>query len=457
MSFQFFLITPGCLVFEMSDVAVGLQSDIKNPSNEDVDRDEFYRRLCEVLTKKASNAALLSREKYCWLIERIKYAKTAVKKTPADYRRLKKFEIIETPDGEKLYSARALGDKRRQMFVPIDEVYDIIAEYHIKLNHGGRSRMMVELKRKYRNVTAESVLVYLSMCATCKNKTPKKRTKPSLNASISEKFENVTESCNDASSNAISECSASNLEIEPEDLLRELKYSTYKTPELYSRGQIDILSVTNELCEEYKYLMVYRNFISKFIHLKAMKTLNVDEAVDELLTIFLMFGAPNILQSLNGLALAKPICRRISNLCPQIKVVASDSTFTKCDFEGKSNEDILKKLNDWLDKNVSRKWQEGVKFVQYELNTAFNEVLCRTPSEMVFGGNWKGGLASFMSRNVFEDLITEEDLVAALDNKDPIGPKQLKLRESIVLPRNFIKIEPGDDSQTEMEEEDADD
>ncbi|CAH1644125.1 unnamed protein product [Spodoptera littoralis] len=236
------------------------------------------------LTKKASNSALLSREKYCWFVEKIKYAKTAVRKTPADYRRLKKFEIIETPDGEKLFSARALGDKKRQMFVPIDEVYDIIAEYHLRLNHGGRSRMMVELKRKYRNVTAESVLVYLSMCATCKNKLPKKRSKPSLNTS--EISENVTESCNDTSSNPISECSASNLEIEPEDLLRALKYSTYKSPELYSRGQVDILSVTNELCEEYKYLMVYRSFISKFIHLKAMKTLNVDETVDELLIYF---------------------------------------------------------------------------------------------------------------------------------------------------------------------------
>ncbi|KAH9629192.1 hypothetical protein HF086_009582 [Spodoptera exigua] len=431
----------------------GSLSVIQKPSNEDVDRNEFYQKLCEVLTKKASNSTLLSREKYCWLIEKIKYAKSAAKKTPADYRRLKKFEIVETPDGERLYSARSWGDKRRQMVVSIDEVYDIIAEYHVKLKHGGRSRMMVELKRKYRNVTAESVLVYLSMCATCKNKSPSKRLKPGLNTS--EVSENVVESCNDTSSHRISECSASNLEMEPEDILRALKYSTYKIPELCSRGQVDILSVTNEINEEYKYLMVYRNFISKFIHLKAMKTLSVDEAVDELLTIFLIFGAPNILQSLNGLALVKPICRRISTLCPQIKVVASDSTFTKVDFEGKSNEDILKKLNEWLVKYANRKWQEGVKFVQYELNTTFNEVLCRTPSEMVFGGNPKSGLASFMSKNVYDDLITEDDLVTVLQNKDPVAPKQLKLRESIVLPRNFIKFEQDDDSETDNEREES--
>lgn len=415
-------------------------------SNKDVDRDAFYRRLFEVFnSKKTPNSVLLSREKYHWLIEKMKAAKTTQKKTPADYRRLKKFEIVETPDGEKLFAVPVPGDDRRQMYVPMDEMYDIIAQYHLKLNHGGRSRMMVELKRKYRNITAECVLVYLSMCASCKNKAFNRRARRILNANqISE------EPFNDSPGEQVADCSTSKLELEAVHLIRDLGNTTYKSPELYSRGQVDILGVTNEDCDEYKYLMVYRNFISKYIHLKPMKSLSVVEAVEELLEIFLVFGAPNILQSKNGLDLVKPICRRISSLCPQIKVVSSGSVFTKTDFRGKSNEDILKKLNDWLFKSQNIKWQDGVKYVQHELNTTFNEVLCRTPSELVFGENPKSGLAGFMTKNVYDDLISEEDLVTVLENKDPIAPKQLKLNETLMLPSNFIKLEAELEDENEM-------
>lgn len=419
----------------------------------DVDRDEFYRRLYEVFNnKKAPNSLLLSREKYYWLIEKIKTAKTTPRKTPADYRRLKKYEIVETPDGERLYAAQVPGDNRRQMLVPMDEMYDIIVQYHLKLNHGGRSRMMVELKRKYKNITAESVLVFLSMCTSCKNKSINKRAKLGRNAS--EVSDNIDETFNNSSCDPIAECSTTKLEIEAEDLIRDLRNTTnYKYPELYSRGQVDILGVTNELGEEYRYLMVYRNYITKYIHLKPMKTLSVEEAVEELLGIFLVFGAPNILQSKNGLALVKPMCRRISNVCPDIKILVSEKVFTKNDFLGKSNEDILKKLNEWLLKSQNMKWQEGVKYVQHELNTTFHEVLCRTPSEMVFGTNPNKGIASFMMKNIYDDLITDEDLITVLENKDPIAPKQLKLEESLMLPSNFMKIEAEMEDENDTDEE----
>lgn len=410
----------------------------KTKVNKDVDRDAFYQRLCEVLNnKKTPNSVLLSREKYNWLIEKIKAAKASTRKTPADYRRLKKYEIVETPDGDKLFAVPVAGDDRRQMYVPMDEMYDIIAEYHVKLKHGGRSRMMVELKRKYRNITTESVTVYLQMCAGCKNKALKTHARRIEQASKSR--ESIIHETFNISCNQIADCSTPKLQAE--DLIGDLAISTYRSPEFYSRGQVDILGVTNEDDEEYKFLLVYRNFISKFIHLKPMKSLGIVEAVDELLEIFLVFGAPNILQSKNGLNLAKPICRRISNLCPQIKVVASESVFSKNDFKGKSNEDILKMLNDWLLRTQHTKWQNGVKYVQHELNTTFHEVLCKTPSEMIFGENPKLGLAGIMSKQVYEDLVTEGDLLAVLEHKDPIAPKQLTLDETLMLPTNFIKLE----------------
>lgn len=433
-------------------------SDNENSEIVDVDRDEFYRKLYKVYNnKKGLNSVLLSREKYNWLIERIKAAKTTLKKTSADYHRMKKFEVIRNADGEKLYTLPTPGNKRRQLMVPMDEMYDIIKKYHIMLNHGGRTRIRDELKQKYRNITAESILVYLSMCKSCQNKTVYKRGKPGVTEPSFSPLHDNTEQGFSPSIDPIAECSPVKLDIEPEELIRDLNTTTYKNPELCSRGQVDILGVTTALSEEYKYLMIYRNFTTKYIHLKPLKALNVDDAVEELLAIFLEYGAPNILQSKNGLGLINLICRRITNLHQAIKVIASEKVFNKIDFKGKSNEDILKRLNGWLIRSQNTKWHQGVKYVQHDLNTIFHETLCRTPSEMVFGTNPRRGLASVLPKNVCDDIITEQDLITVLENKDPVVPKRLKIEETLILPSSFIKEEvDADDENFDEDEEPID-
>jgi len=35
---------------------------------------------------------------------------------------------------------------------------------HIAVGHGGRTRMIKELNRKYKNVTVESIVTYLRLC-----------------------------------------------------------------------------------------------------------------------------------------------------------------------------------------------------------------------------------------------------------------------------------------------------
>lgn len=408
----------------------------------DVDKDEFYRKLYEMIDKQALNTLLFSRERYDRMLQSIKLSKVSTKKTPADYRRSKKYDVMDTPDGERIFATPTPSDKlrRRLMLVATDEMYDIIRDYHLRLNHGGRTRMMEQIKRKYKNITTHVVVLYLSLCQTCKNKVFV-RNKPRSQLAT-EVFENIDE--NDTMKQSTIESAAQESRID--EAIRSYAY-----PELYCRGQVDILSVSNDSKDDYKYLMVYRNYVTKFTHLKSMKQLCVDETVDCLLEIFLLFGAPNILQSKNGIVIAKSICRRISSLSPDIKVVASDNIFSVNDFKRKSNEDILKMLNEWLIKTQNTRWHEGVKFVQHSLNTTFHEVLCRTPSEIVFGLNPRKGLVNVMSKNIYEDLVTEQDLIAVLEKESlEQAPKQICLEESLIMPNHFIKIEE------EFRDEDSD-
>lgn len=425
------------------------KKELINTETLQVDKVEYTKKLLEIYHRHSNNTVLMTREKYEKFVKQMQAIKLHGRKTPADYSRAKKYAIIATPDGERLAKIWPNTNKR-SLVVTIDEIYDIVRECHLKLNHGGRSRMSIALKRKYWNITTESLILYSSMCMLCKKKLVV-RNKSKRKESVS----NETEVNSDSFGEEKNDDPLDEIAYESVQESNQTNTQQQKHRELFNRGQVDLLNVTSDPNEEYMFMLIYRDFSTKFIHLKAMKSLCVEEAVEILLDIFLVFGAPNILQSKNGLEVVKPICRLLSTQCPNIKVVTSESIFSHKDFEGKSNSNILEKLNNWLANTENTKWQNGIKHVQHSLNTTFHEVLCRSPNELVFGSNPRRGLASFMSKPCYEDLFTETDLITALDEGDMEQKKPIRLEESLVMPRDFIKLEI--DSMDEEKVEDDDD
>ncbi|XP_045764287.1 KRAB-A domain-containing protein 2-like [Maniola jurtina] len=416
----------------------------------DVDRELFYQRVNDtLLSATAPNTFLQTAVKYTRLIEQVKNAKTKAKKTPADYRRIKRFDILNTPDGERLVVAPSPGQKNQQLFVKLEEIYDIIREYHLRMNHAGRSRLMTAIKLKYRNITTSIVMLYLSLCEGCKTKVIRRSKIPRTDKQESQEVFDPSQvghsfkvelkidplrTSGTSTRDDVSDC----------DLEESFDEDDKVYPELYSRGQMDILDVTVAKNESYKYLMVYRNLVTNYIHLKPLKTINVDETVEALLEIFLVFGAPNVLQSKNGISVTKQICRRMYTAFPEIKVVSADNKQEITSFKGQNNEHILRMIGDWLKENSSMKWYQGVKYVQYILNSTFNIKLRRTPSEAIFGYNPRRGVATFMTRVEYDHLHTETDLKIALKEKESgKNPEQLMLEESLIPSCSFIKSEPG--------------
>lgn len=55
-------------------------------------------------------------------------------------------------------------------FVQYEDLFDILHTAHVAIGHGGRTRMLKELSRKYKNVTAEAVMTYLKLCELCQKK-----------------------------------------------------------------------------------------------------------------------------------------------------------------------------------------------------------------------------------------------------------------------------------------------
>lgn len=89
-------------------------------------------------------------------------------RTAKDYRRIKRFDIVDVQGKQRLVAARSDNDdKDIRFFVSIEEMYDIIDYTHKKMNHGGRDRLWPILSKQYANIPREVIQTYLKMCDYC--------------------------------------------------------------------------------------------------------------------------------------------------------------------------------------------------------------------------------------------------------------------------------------------------
>ena len=89
-------------------------------------------------------------------------------RTAKDYRRIKRFDIVDVQGKQRLVAARTDNDdKDIRFFVSIEEMYDIIDYTHKKMNHGGRDRLWPILSKQYANIPREVIQTYLKMCDYC--------------------------------------------------------------------------------------------------------------------------------------------------------------------------------------------------------------------------------------------------------------------------------------------------
>jgi hypothetical protein len=77
---------------------------------------------------------------------------------------LKRCDILNRGGEEKLTVPLSAEKTEILYYVTFDELFNVIHEAHIAVRHGGRTRMIKELNRKYKNVTVESIVTYLRLC-----------------------------------------------------------------------------------------------------------------------------------------------------------------------------------------------------------------------------------------------------------------------------------------------------
>ena len=141
----------------------------------DIMRKSFYDLLSESVNKKKDKYFYLTSERYNYLLNEVKEAKSVKGKQTVHYRRLKRYDILNIGGEEKLTVPLSAEKTEILYYVNFHELFNVIHETHIAVGHGGRNRMIKEMNRKYKNVTVESTVTYLRLCEPCQKKKSEKR------------------------------------------------------------------------------------------------------------------------------------------------------------------------------------------------------------------------------------------------------------------------------------------
>ncbi|GFX84393.1 KRAB-A domain-containing protein 2 [Trichonephila clavipes] len=160
-------------------------------------------------------------------------------RTPLDYRRLKRFDVLKISDEEKLIVPLKEGETNIKYYVINNEFFSVLYEIRIRTGHGGRTRMLRELQTKYKNITYEVVMLYLNLCERCQTKQSEHKKSIVVKPMIS---------------------------------------ST-----LNSRFQVDLIDLQSNGDDENNFIMVYQDHLTKFVQLRPLKTKRAEEVAYKVL------------------------------------------------------------------------------------------------------------------------------------------------------------------------------
>nr|XP_022909346.1 KRAB-A domain-containing protein 2-like [Onthophagus taurus] len=340
----------------------------------EVMKTRFNQEIYKIKMKKGKNHQLFSRDEYFSFLTKVKVSKNKIShKSPEDYQKLSRYDTVEMGNVQKLIVPVKNEKDQIIYYTYLEEIFDIIHETHISTGHGGRNRMMKELKSKYNNITIEIVVVYLNMCEPCQKK-----------MSIKKK----------------------GFVVKP-----------IKSNEFNSRCQVDLIDMQSQADGEFKFIMVYQDHLTKFLQLRALKTKRAEEVAYHLLDVFTIFGAPCILHTDdNGREFANKVIEELCHMWNEPKIVHGKPRHSQSQGSiERANQDIEKMLSTWLETNKTTKWSEGLKFIQFKKNRAHHSGINQSPYEAIFGCKAKVGLKTFLPAfDTLSKITREEDLESIL-------------------------------------------
>ena len=312
---------------------------------------------------------LITRDEYFETVNELITSQETKVKSPRQYYLIKKYELLNCGDTQKLIRKRKDENSEPVYFVFIEETFSILKRAHILTGHGGRDKMIKNLSQKYANITQESINLFKAGCIECQ----KKKRRPTTKGTV----------------------------VRP-----------ILTKEFGTRSQVDLIDMQS-MKGRFSWIMVYQDHLTKFIVLRPLTSKRAAEVAYQLLDIFLLFGAPQILQSDNGSEFTAQVIEELKLLWPSLIMVHGKPRHPQSQGSvERANADIKDMLTAWLADNETTDWTVGLKFVQFYKNSSFHSGIKRTPFAALFGSDAKIGLTtSSLPHEIISRLEKEEDLL----------------------------------------------
>ncbi|XP_046553714.1 KRAB-A domain-containing protein 2-like [Haliotis rubra] len=126
---------------------------------------------------ETNKRVLIPKEEYYKIISDLLEVSKTSKKTPHQYYILKKYEVLQCGDINRLIRRSQHEEETPLYFISIEETYEVVKRGHIATGHGGQDKMVHELSKKYANITIEALTVFKNLCVECQRKRKRAATK----------------------------------------------------------------------------------------------------------------------------------------------------------------------------------------------------------------------------------------------------------------------------------------
>ena len=139
------------------------------------------------------------------------------------------------------------------------------------------------------------------------------------------------------------------------------------------------------------------------------------EVAYQLMDIYLLLGAPQILHSDNGSVFTASVITELKLLWPDLLMDHDKSRHPQSQGSvERLNCDVMGILTAWLWDNNSTNWPMGLRFVQFQKNSSYHSGIKQSPYKALFGTEVKVGLRSnTYPTEILKRMVSEDDLIAA--------------------------------------------
>uniref|UniRef100_A0A914Y3N8 Uncharacterized protein n=1 Tax=Panagrolaimus superbus TaxID=310955 RepID=A0A914Y3N8_9BILA len=410
--------------------------------DDEENRQLFERQLMSIWKRKTQNCVLLNRAEYNAKLQRLlELENPQCPKNAQDFRLMKLYDYILQDNGG--HQTRRLCKRGTTfLFVPIEEMYEILKSAHIQLRHAGRNSMQLFFRNKYCNITKDCIMTFLALCKQCPRKKKIREMRPKPEPGVLDEIEMMNDEDDidvdgtlhgSASTSSLGHFSSTNggtssshggggsghwksekvhhLSGETSTISAATNGTISQFHDTFSRGQIDIVDMRKQSDGEYNYIFKYLNLQSGEIRLKPMQYGTPMEAANILIDIYCEQGAPVVLQSVNGRDFAKDIVLEISKLwpsCRQLHGLIRVSSYSDIADNGAIMEQLVT-MQKRFNTNV---WAHLLRFLQWEINSNYNSDLGRSVLENTFGKQPQLGLPpSKLLEAVYDKAQSEEQMM----------------------------------------------